>query len=329
MIRAVKGPPSYTRQVEAYLRHFRALGLRYRGVEHVLSVLGRHLTASGAQDLSATHFERWCRSRAHLHSNSRRKAEQIVRRFCLYRRRSEPPTFVPAADGFSRLRPYVRPVILEPEQVARMLEAADRLAPTRSSPLLPAVSRIATVLLYTCGLRSGELRRLCVEDIEEHGAVLRIRDSKFHKSRLVPLSDSARDEVCGYLKQRSTFAVAVAAPAAGPFICHRHGGGVRPYSEPGFQSLIRRVIAAAQVCDSEGRVPRIHDLRHSFAVQSLIRAYRNAGDPQALLPKLALYLGHVSVESTVHYLRLVPAVAALANQRFEEAYGRRVLGGEP
>lgn len=323
MSRAVIGPPFYARQVETYLRHFRALGLRYRGVEHVLSVLGRHLTASGAPDLSQADYERWCHSRAHLHSNSRRKAEQIVRRFCLYRLRSEPDTFVPAADALSRPRPYVRPIIVEPAQVAAMLAAADRLAPTRSSPLLPAVSRVATVLLYTCGLRSGELRRLHVEDVEDNGAVLHIRESKFHKSRLVPLSDSARDEVRQYLKQRATFTA-----ATGPFICHRHSRGVRPYSAPGFQGLIGRLIAAAQVRDAEGRVPRIHDLRHSFAVQSLIRAYRSAGDPQALLPKLALYLGHVSIESTVHYLRLVPAVAALASQRFEAAYAHRVLGGE-
>lgn len=320
-------PTSFTRQVSAYLRHYRALGLRYNGVEHVLSVLGRHLTNNGAEDLNASHYEKWCRSRAHLHSNSRLKAEQIVRRFCLYRRRSDPAVFVPSANSFSRLQPYVRPVIIEPEQVARMLGASDQLPPTWNSPLLPAVSRIATVLLYTSGLRSGELRRLRVEDIEGRGAVLRIRESKFHKSRLVPLSDSTQSQVHRYLRRRAT--LVVASPEAGPFLCHRHGGRIRSYSAAGFHSLLSRVIAAANVRDVEGRMPRIHDLRHSFAVQSLIRSYRSAGDPQALLPKLALYLGHVSIESTVHYLKLVPAVAELANKRFEEAFGRQVVGDQP
>lgn len=327
MSRPLQGPPQYIRQVEDYLRHFRALGLRYRGSEHVLSVLGRYLKVNDAPDLTAVHYEQWRRSRARLHANSRRKAEQIVRRFCRYRHRSDPTAFVPTADGLSRQRPYVCPVIIEPAQVVRMLAAADRLPPTRSSPLLPAVSRVATVLLYTSGLRSGELRRLQVEDVEEQGAVLRIRESKFHKSRLVPLSHSTRQEVRRYLKRRATFASA--APSSGPFLCHRHGGGIRSYSEPGFQNLIGRVFTAAQVRDADGRAPRIHDLRHSFAVQSLIRSYQGTGDPQAWLPKLALYLGHVSIESTVHYLRLVPAVAALANERFEAAYGREILGGAP
>lgn len=327
MNRPLHGPPPFIRQVGDYLRHFRALGLRYRGAEHVLSLLGRYLLASGAPDLTAVHYEQWRRSRAHLHANSSRKAEQIVRRFCRYRHRTDPSAFVPAADGLSRLRPYVRPVIIEPAQVARMLAVADRQLPTPSSPLLPAVSRVATVLLYTSGLRSGELRRLQVEDVEDQGAVVHIRRSKFHKSRLVPLSHSTRKEVRRYLRRRATFATAT--PISGPFLCHRHGGGIRSYSEPGFQSLIGRVIAAAQVRDAEGRAPRIHDLRHSFAVQSLIRSYQGTGDPQTWLPKLALYLGHVSIESTVHYLRLVPAVAALANQRFEAAYGREILGGSP
>lgn len=327
MSRAFQGPPPFVRHVEAFLRHFRALGLRYQGVEHVLSVLGRHLHVNDAPDLTAVHYEQWRLSRAHLHANSRRKAEQIVRRFCRYRHRSDPSAFVPIADGLSRLRSYVRPVIVEPAQVVRMLAAADCLAPSRSSPLLPAISRIAMVLLYTSGLRSGELRRLQVEDVEDQGAVLHIRESKFHKSRLVPLSNSTRQEVRRYLRRRASFAITV--PASGPFLCHKHGGGIRPYSEPGFQGLISRVIAAAQVRDAEGRAPRIHDLRHSFAVQSLIRSYQGTGDPQAWLPKLALYLGHVSIESTIHYLRLVPAVAALANQRFEAAYGQQILGGEP
>src|SRR6185437_13987285 len=170
-----------------------------------------------------------------------------------------------------------------------------------------------------------ELRRLQVEDIEDNGAVLRIRESKFHKSRLVPLSESAQVEVRRYLKRRAT----VASPNQGPFLCNRSRRGIWPYSAPGFEALIRRLFKAAAVCDHEGRVPRIHDIRHSFAVQSLIRSYRNQGDPQTLLPKLALYLGHVSIASTMHYLKLVPAVAHLASERFEAAFGHRVLGEQP
>jgi len=320
-------PSTFAQEIAAYLRHHRALGLRYRGVEHVLSRLGRYLEQKGAQDLDRSLYEDWRLGQAGLHANSRRKAEQIVHRFCLYRRRSNAAFFVPDADAFSRLHPYVRPVIVEPEQIARMLDAADQLPWHTKSPLHAAVARMATILLYTAGLRSGEARRLRVEDVEDGGSVLRIRESKFHKSRLVPLSESTQVEVQRYLRRRATFAIG--APDQGPFLCNRSRRDICAYSAAGFEGLIRRLFRLAAVVDDEGRMPRVHDLRHSFAVQSLIRAYRSQGDPQALLPKLALYLGHVSIESTIHYLRLVPAVARLASSRFEAAFGRQVLGEQP
>jgi integrase len=321
------GPPAFARAARHYLQHYRALGLRYRGTEHVLSKLGRYLILHSARDLDRSLYESWRASRTSLHCNSRRKAEQIVHRFCRFRRRSEPTAFVPSPDGFTRLRPYVRPVIVEPKQIARMLAAADKLPAGNNSPLHAAVARIATVLLYTAGLRMGELIRLQVEDIEDSGSVLRIRESKFHRSRLVPLSDTAQIEVRRYLKQRAT--IAVDSPGQGPFLFNRSRRCGRPYSVPGFQSLMRRLFKAADVRDLEGRVPRVHDLRHSFAVQSLIRAYQNQGDPQALLPKLSMYLGHVSIESTMHYIKLVPALAALAMARFDAGFGNKILGGQP
>jgi integrase/recombinase XerD len=78
------------------------------------------------------------------------------------------------------------------------------------------------------------------------------------------------------------------------------------------------------VRDDEGRRPRIHDLRHSFAVQALMRWYRDGADVQSNLPKLAIYMGHVSIASTIYYLRFIPALAALASERFERSFGNLV-----
>ncbi|MFZ4221463.1 tyrosine-type recombinase/integrase [Enterobacter ludwigii] len=319
-------PPRFAQEVNAYLCHYRNLGLRYRGVEHVLLRLGHYLALNGAQDLDSSIYDSWRSSQADLHSNSRRKAEQIVRRFCLFRRRSDTTFFVPGVDNFSRLLPYVRPVIVEPEQIERMLAVADQLPKHNNSPLHPAVARIATVLLYTAGLRSGEVRRLNVEDVVDNGSILHIRESKFHKSRLIPLSESAQLEVQRYLLLRAEFATWT--PDRGPFLCNRSRHGFRAYSPAGFEGVIHRLFKIAAVVDSEGRVPRVHDLRHSFAIQALICAYRGQGDPQALLPILSLYLGHASIESTIHYLRLVPAVSRLASSRFEAAFGQ-LLGDQP
>jgi integrase len=79
--------------------------------------------------------------------------------------------------------------------------------------------------------------------------------------------------------------------------------------------------------DEQGERPRVHDLRHSFAVQALIRWYRDGADVQTQLPKLALYMGHVSIESTAYYLHWVPTLQSLASDRFERRFGQLVRGG--
>lgn len=93
------------------------------------------------------------------------------------------------------------------------------------------------------------------------------------------------------------------------------------------QAAINRLFVTAGICDAPGRRPRVHDLRHSFAVQALLRWFRAEADVQSCLPKLALFMGHVSIESTAHYLHWIPAVRALASTRFEKQFGQLITGG--
>jgi integrase len=309
------------RAIARYLSHKHSLGHIYHCEAGVLDRLHRGLLRQGRPDLDAAGFEHWLRGLSDLHPNTRRKWHQIVRNFCLYRRRDEPRGFVPS-DNYAKRQPHITPVIVEPAQVARMLTLATTLAPSPNSPLRGPVMRMALVLLYTAGLRLGELLRLTLGDVCEDGALLRIRESKFHKSRWVPLSPSASDELRDFLRRRSR--VFPTAPTA-PLLCSRrcrHG-----YSHQGMQGALRSLFAAADVGDAHGHRPRVHDLRHSFAVQALIRWFHTGADVQSYLPKLALFMGHVSIESTAHYLHWIPAVRALASARFEKRFGQLVAGG--
>ena len=173
---------------------------------------------------------------------------------------------------------------------------------------------MAVILLYTTGLRRGELLRLTLADCEPENGVLRVRESKFHKSRILPLSPDAHAELRSYLQKR--LAPPFSREPNTPLLINMEGG-LRPYTGTGISGGIHALFKAADVEDSEGRRPRIHDLRHSFAVGALARWYRQGADVQVQLPKLAMYMGHVSIESTAHYLRLTDEVAALASNRFE------------
>jgi len=92
---------------------------------------------------------------------------------------------------------------------------------------------------------------------------------------------------------------------------------------------VNRLFVAANVRDGEGRQPRVHDLRHSFAVQALIRWYQEGADVQSHLPRLAMFMGHVSIVSTAHYLHFVPTTRELASTRFEAAFGDVLAEARP
>jgi integrase len=304
--------------IDRYLDRQRALGRGYSAEEHVLRSLSRSLASTGSADLDLAAFDQWCASHQGLTGNVRRNRQRIVRNWCLYRQRDEPACFVPDPNRFPRPHPHQAPVIVAPEQIARMLVAADAVKPTADSSLRPWILRLATVLLYSSGLRRGELLRLQIGDVNSRDAVLRIRQSKFHKSRWVPLSRDAGDELRRYLQQRQR---RWGLPAPGDaLLCH----GTRRccgYTGTGLSRGLHELMDAVDVHGWDGRRPRIHDLRHSFAIECLLRWYREGADVQSQLPKLAMYMGHVSIASTAYYLRWIPELAQAASDRFEASYG--------
>jgi integrase len=313
--------------VSDYLAHQRALGRDYASVEWLLNNVCRFAKRARSDDLDASLFDRWCRSQQHLSVNTRRKDLLILRRFCLYRQRSEPVCFVPDPLYFPRRQPSVTPVLISPQQIAHMLCVSRSLSPTHNSPLRPAALTIAIVLLYTAGLRIGELTRLLLGDVDGQAGVLHIRDSKFHRARFIPLSADARRELRHYLRLRRIEPYDLRPQAS--LLCHHlysrtRGRGM--YSVVGLAAAIRQLFIQANIRDAEGRRPRVHDVRHNFAHEALKRWYLEGKDVQTNLPKLALYMGHVSITSTAHYLQCIPEIAGLASKRFGESFEHLVQG---
>ena len=308
---------------QLYLHHRRSLGRHYIGEEGVLRSCIRFVENDGAADLDADLFDRWGRSMSSLKAVTRRARQRIVRNACLYRQRSQPNCFVPDITQFTRAQPHPAPFIFTPQQVAQLLEMAAQRKPASHSPLFAAVSRLALVLLYTAGLRRGELTRLTLADVDASAAVLQIRQSKFHKSRTLPLSPDAASELLSYLSLRLARPFDTSPSSTLLFNTSR---GQRGYTGAGLAGVIHRLFVQADIRDAEGRFPRIHDLRHTFAIQALLRWYREGADVQSNLPKLALYMGHVSIVSTAYYLRWIPQLQQAASSLFEDRFGYLVKG---
>ncbi len=300
--------------ITRYLDLKRALGRRADSLPYVLARLDRFLASRNAKDLNQETFAAWCLSSAHLAANSRRQWMRAVYHLCLFRSRYEPSCFVPDPSQFPPRQPLPLPHIFSEGEITRLLRATDTLEPNAPSPLHRPVARLAITLLYTAGLRRGELARLRLSDYDTAAQVLLIRETKFYKSRLVPLSADAVLEIDRYLQQRLRPGFPRGADA--PLLLHHHGG-LTGYTGTGLGHLLRKVIRTAGIRTRAGRAPRVHDLRFTFAVHALLRWYRAGVDVQARLPALSTYMGHSSLVSTQHYLVFFEAIAQAASERFE------------
>lgn len=311
--------------ITRYLALKQALGRKYQGERAVLESLDQFLTRTDVKDLTPEIFSGWCKTQQHLSPTVLRRRMSIVHNFSLYRRRTEPDCFVPDPRLFPLARPYAPPFIFTEEQIARLVRITRAVKPVPRSPLWPQVLRLAITLLYTSGLRRGELLKLTLSDYDPQARTLRVRESKFHKSRYLPLSADAVLAIEAYLRARRARLLPVAAEM--PLLWNGYGE-IRAYTGTGLTRGIQLLLQRARIRTPRGGLPRIHDFRHTFAVHALLRWYDAGADLHAKLPLLSIYMGHVSIISTAYYLPFIERLASAASDRFA-AYGGSLISPLP
>lgn len=212
--------------------------------------------------------------------------------------------------GREVLRQRPKPYIFTSEEIERLLSGALRF-PSPKAPLRPLTLYTMFALAYCAGLRIGEIVRLHVGDIRSDDQSLDIRETKFFKSRRLPLSNSAMAVLKRYLKARCDAGIPD-SPAALLFWHEK-----RPYAYITANQLLRRVMRFVGLKTGTGRVgPRIHDLRHSMVVHRMTEWYRDGIDPDAKLPYLWTYLGHRGLHSSLVYMTITQELLHHANDRF-------------
>ncbi len=305
-----------------FLRHKQALGRDYSREYFTLRSLDRFLTQWQASDLDAATFLSWCEGRKYVASGVRRAEMRTVRAYSLYRRRTEPDCYVPDSSLFPPEHVRRLPYIFSEGEIRRLVDGTLKLRRIAHTPLRREAVRLAVVLLYCAGLRLRELLRLEVKDYDPTDGVLYIRDSKFHKSRKIPLSADAIAELEQYFEARHRLAG------------HREGGkrllwnGSRQadgYGRGRLRLAMWQLLDAEGIRSADDRRPTIHSLRHTFAVHVLLRWYRSGVELQSRLPQLATYMGHVSIVSTERYLHFVADLSSAASARFA-SHSARLLG---
>jgi len=206
------------------------------------------------------------------------------------------------------------PYIYTHEELRRLLEATTCLGGANRQ-IAPDTLRAMLLLLYGAGLRLCEALALNRADYEPAIALLTIRDTKFHKTRLVPLGTDLNQALAHYVAAHHRLTTSTSARA--PLFAGHDGARCTDHAiRKNFRRL--RTIAGVQRTDGAPYQPRLHDLRHSFAVHRLTAWYQAGADVQKLLPHLSTYLGHVNVAATQVYLTMTPALLQLASERFAQ-----------
>jgi integrase len=304
----------------------KALGYRYRKPERNMLRLDRFLQARpdlSGQPLSVV-IQEWSRARStaqhacECHETGRALSRALLR-------------IDPAAELIpwdkrihqNARKGYRQPYVFSEREIHAILEAAQSF-PSPRCPLRPQTLYTMLVLAYCCGLRIGEIARLNVGDIDFEKRVIEIRETKFFKSRRLPLSNSVAGALSFYVVARLK-AGAPPEPSSGLF-WHEQPPGRHSTVVAG--QMVARVFRRAGLKPERGRVgPRVHDLRHAFVCHRMLTWYREGINPQARLPFLATYLGHKDIKSTLVYLTITAELMQHANERFRQ-YGAFTLAAQ-
>jgi len=260
----------------------------------------RHITDHYSQSLSR------------LRPRSRSNRFCVVRQLCRHIAQTDPRCHVPESMRCVSSPTVFHPYIFSKEEIKKLLSAAWTLAPPES--LRPHTYQTLFGLLYTTGIRSSEAFSLVLKDFLSERNLLYIAEGKFRKARWVPLHPSTSRMLNQYIE-------------------HRLRNGPRVPDSPLFINLrthclhhctvyqtFRQLLEKCGIPHNKHTGPRIHDLRHTFAVHRLLAWYKDKQDVNARLPALATYMGHVSVCSTHIYLRPTAELFEQVNNRFHNHY---------
>lgn len=294
-----------------YLRLRRALGFKLERAGRMLSQFVAWLDAASARTITVELAVAWAqlpdaRPIVWAHRLG------AVRGFARYLATIDPATEIPPAGVFAARYQRPTPYVYSTAEVSGLLQATRALRP----PLRAATHEALFGLLATSGMRVGEAIGLTRSDVELGEGIVTIRNGKFDRARLVPLHPSATDALRAYAARRDRLSP---APTADRFFLSSVGTALT-YS--GVHKTFVQVSTTTGLRTATCR-PRIHDLRHSLAVNTLIGWQRDGADIAGRLPMLSTYLGHVNPSGTYWYLSAVPELMQLAAARLDHRPGRR------
>jgi len=296
--------------LEEYLRLRRALGHELADAARLLPRFVAYLDAVGARTITVELALAWVQQpEADPSSSVWMHRMGAVRGFARHMSGIDPANEIPPLGLVTFRRSWRQPFIFSDADIVALMEEVPRLIPT---PIRAATFQTMIGLLAATGMRVGEVIALARADIDWDEGVITVRNSKFNKSRELPVDPSTVGALGEYARLRDRV---VMRPASAAFFLSGKGS---PVLYVDFSDKFRELIRSSGVGAGAPRQPRIHDVRHSFAVNTLVRWHREGQDVGRLLPRLSTYLGHLTPGHTYWYLSAAPELLALAAARLEK-----------
>lgn len=299
-------------QLADYLRIRRALGYRLERAEKLLGQYLDHLERLDEHHVTIENAVAWATLPAAASGPWWAFRMSTVRGFAAYLNALDPAHEVPPADLFPNRSHRAIPYVYKDEEIAALMAAARSLR----FELRRATYRTLVGLLAVSGMRVGEAIRLDRSDLDLGHGLLTVRQAKFAKTRELPLEASTVAALRAYLRLRDRLCP---APVSDALLISP--AGTRLLYTNVCATFLKLVERAGLERPAQGRRPRLHDLRHSFAVRTLLDWYRAGVDVQPRLPLLSTYLGHVHPKDTYWYLEAAPELLELAAKRLERSLG--------
>jgi integrase/recombinase XerD len=300
------------RHAQDYLALRRALGFKLGSTGRLLGQFADFAERSGLDTVTVVAALAWARSPQGASPSWVAKRLSVVRGFARYLQAIDARAEIPPPAAHRAQARRSTPYIYSDDEIARLMAAARALR----NPLKAATFETLLGLIAVTGLRGGEAMHLDRHDFDPGQHLLTVRNSKFGKTRQLVLHASTAEALCRYGARRDELCPSPAAPAL--FLS---SPGTR-LSHPVLQATFAALLQRAGVGVAAARRPRVHDLRHSFTVKTLLGWYRDGLDVQPLIPALSAYLGHADPGDTYWYLTGTPELLTLAAERLEATSGR-------
>lgn len=299
--------------VEDYLTMRRSLGFKLRDMGHNLQHFVSFMEQQGAPIITTDLALQWAKQPQNVQPAQWATRLSFVRSFARYWSATDPRTEIPPLALLPHRYKRSTPYIYSNDEIQHLLKAARNLAPPTG--LRPWTYQCLFGLMAVTGLRISEVIGLDRHDVDLEQGLLTVRLTKFGKSRLVPLHPSTVKRLKSYVRRRDDL---YPQPLTSRFFLSNRGSPLTDWMARQTFVKLSRQIGLRKTSDRFG--PRLHDLRHRFAVTTLLHWYRTGVDVEQRLAALSTYLGHAHVTDTYWYLSAIPQLLALTKDRLEKRW---------